>query len=244
QFDCARELFKHGANIDVRLAISAAVSSKRINSLQYLVEKFPLDGKVAITQSSFLHEAIGQSDSQTVKFLLENGAHINLEVNGKTPLMHAMDVGMIDLLIECGADVNLVTSGKGTPLVYALSHDYHRNINNRWRNIEGIELSDCDERIRDILAKLLEHGAKCKEVYHNGQSPLSCAIETDHSISLLKMLLDAGADVNDVGPGSASPLHAASSNCNTEKIEFLIEHGADVNFRDSSGQSPIFGSTN
>ncbi|CAL1532602.1 unnamed protein product, partial [Lymnaea stagnalis] len=135
-------------------------------------------------------------DTQTANFLLENGANVNQVVNGKTPLMHATDV--------------------------------------------GIGHFECNEKIRDIVLKLLEHGAKCNGVFHYGESPLSHATEKCHPISLLEMLLDAGADVNDIGPRITSALHTASSTCDTEKVQFLIDAGADVNLRDSSGQTPIF----
>lgn len=45
----------------------------------------------------------------------------------------------------------------------------------------------------------------------------------------LKILINAGADINVVGQWGLSPLGAAATSCNVEAVELLLEAGADVN---------------
>src|SRR5262245_58095724 len=60
------------------------------------------------------------------------------------------------------------------------------------------------------------------------------------SIDAAKVLLEAGADVNQTTKYGWSPLLAATQNRNYQFAKFLIEHGADVNFSNKGGWSPLY----
>jgi ankyrin repeat protein len=68
------------------------------------------------------------------------------------------------------------------------------------------------------------------------QSLLHCAVSSD-DISLVKLLLAQGIDVNGRSLGGMTPLHEAPS---LDMAEFLINQGADVNARNDGGSTPLF----
>ena len=60
------------------------------------------------------------------------------------------------------------------------------------------------------------------------------------SIDAARVLLDAGADVNQLTRYGWSPLLAATQNRNYQLGKFLIEHGADVNLANKGGWTPLY----
>lgn len=70
-------------------------------------------------------------------------------------------------------------------------------------------------------------------------TPLIYAARTG-SIDVAKVLLDAGADVNQVSRYGWSPLLAAVQNRNYRMARFLIDNGADVNLANKGGWTPLY----
>jgi uncharacterized protein len=60
------------------------------------------------------------------------------------------------------------------------------------------------------------------------------------SVEAARVLLEAGADVNQVTRYGWSPLLAATQNRNYQMGKFLIEHGADVNIANKGGWTPLY----
>jgi uncharacterized protein len=70
-------------------------------------------------------------------------------------------------------------------------------------------------------------------------TPLVYAARTG-AIETARVLLEAGADVNQVTRYGWSPLLAATQNRNYRMGKFLIEHGADVNLANRGGWTPLY----
>ncbi len=70
-------------------------------------------------------------------------------------------------------------------------------------------------------------------------TPLVYAARAGH-IEAARVLLEAGADVNQVTRYGWSPLLAATQNRNYQMGKFLIEHGADVNIANKGGWTPLY----
>jgi ankyrin repeat protein len=60
------------------------------------------------------------------------------------------------------------------------------------------------------------------------------------SVDVARVLLDAGADVNQTTRYGWSPLLAATQNQNYRLASFLIERGADVNLANKGGWTPLY----
>src|SRR5690606_37940 len=70
-------------------------------------------------------------------------------------------------------------------------------------------------------------------------TPLVYAARTG-SIDAARVLLKAGADVNQLTRYGWSPLLAATQNRNYQMGKFLIENGADVNIANKGGWTPLY----
>jgi ankyrin repeat protein len=59
------------------------------------------------------------------------------------------------------------------------------------------------------------------------------------SIASLKLLLEAGGDVNGKDGRGLTPLHEAARWGWNDVVRFLVEHGANINAKDGRGNTPI-----
>jgi ankyrin repeat protein len=93
-----------------------------------------------------------------------------------------------------------------------------------------------------LMKLLLELGADPKLVNIDHCTPLLAATGVgilsngdesagteDDAIEAVKLLLDSGADINSVDDGGNSALHGAVYENRSKLIEYLAEHGADIN---------------
>jgi ankyrin repeat protein len=88
------------------------------------------------------------------------------------------------------------------------------------------------------VAKLIEQGAEVSRADANGDSPLIMAAYKGYT-EIVKLLLEAGADVAALDPGmKATALHAAAYAGHVEAARLLIAHGIDIN-----AQGPYNGNT-
>lgn len=71
-----------------------------------------------------------------------------------------------------------------------------------------------------------------------GASALWCA-STGNYVEIVKMLIEAGGDVNKPTSTGSTPLRGAAFNGHCDVMEVLIKNGADLNYANVVGQSPL-----
>jgi ankyrin repeat protein len=148
------------------------------------------------------------------KFLIENGADIDLQAkNGTSPLMAAAGSSeeIVKLLIEKGADVN-AKNERGTTAFTA--------------SITGI----LSERVTTAVPKLLlEKGANVDEAPQKGRAEgytvLMMAARNQHP-DLVQFLIDHGANINAEAKDGSTPLSLAKKEEDDAMIELLQKLGA------------------
>jgi len=94
----------------------------------------------------------------------------------------------------------------------------------------------------NVIQFLLECGADPNSVYDvTGDTPLHTASEndTEHSIAICKLLLEAGAIINAQENDGYTPLHTAAYNAPNNAM-FLLNNSADPNIKNKAGETPIF----
>ena len=78
-----------------------------------------------------------------------------------------------------------------------------------------------------------------RELYWDKSTLLHNAVENQH-IKTVKILLEAGADMNLCDTWGRTPLHIAAARGDTEMVKLLLEAGADLNYRNNKGETAIF----
>ena len=96
-------------------------------------------------------------------------------------------------------------------------------------NIEGIEL---------VLKKGANPNIEC-----DGEPALMLALDCEY-LPLMEMLIKAGANVNQVDEFGITTLAWSINNSQIETFKYLLQNGASMEIRDSSGFHPVVYATN
>lgn len=171
-----------------------------------------------------LQIAADKNNTGIMKRLIAHGADINAEAhNGDTALCLSAKRGHIEtaiLLIQHGAGVNHPSSKGRYPLIAA-----------------------ANKGKRAMVEFLLEAGANPNIVDSYGQTAINSALycrDDQATIEVIKLLLDAGTDVNKQDKGGRTPLHRAAISHRPEHVLCLLKYGADVNAATMQGQTPLY----
>jgi ankyrin repeat protein len=157
-----------------------------------------------------IHEAAKTGDLERLKEILrEDPSLINSPDKDKmTPLHHAVDAGKLEaasLLINMGADVNAINFKKETPLHIAA---YEGNT--------------------DAVRLLLEHDADLTMREMRDRIPLFLACNWGHDLETVRLLINAGSDVNDKNSRGEIVLISTLTYGKKEIIDLLIDRGAII----------------
>ncbi|KAF4632251.1 hypothetical protein G7Y89_g5882 [Cudoniella acicularis] len=147
-----------------------------------------------------------------IEFILKKGSNIDCRtLDGLTPLhlaAHANEVESIKVLGENGADVHATNKGHFRPIDLAISPI-------------GTESSV------EALRALLELGSGTETAPEGADPPLFAAA-IQGKLDLVKVLINAGADVNHKNIFGVTPLMCTKGPRNNQIFETLLKHGADV----------------
>ena len=112
----------------------------------------------------------------------------------------------------------------------------------------GIEDRDCVDRTplmvalefrrTSLVRTLLSLGANPNGKSNDGKTCLSHAIDADDAESL-DLLLEAGADIEQIGSSFLTPLALAAVRGNVKMIEHLLRRGANIEARGEMEETPL-----
>ncbi|MEO6811195.1 MAG: ankyrin repeat domain-containing protein, partial [Isosphaeraceae bacterium] len=190
-----------------------------------------------------LIDAARHGRRSAVASLLAAGADANVkDRDGYTPLMHAAQEGNADIvsdLIAAGAKVNVKSTEKSTPISLAVGHaDVLRVLLKAGAKVKPYDLTLAVVNGNLESIRLLIDAIRARKLTPDAET-LSMAIWSDSgSIDIVRLLLDAGLDVN-ARDGSGRPVLVAACWKSIELARLLLDSGADVNARGENGISAL-----
>lgn len=176
---------------------------------------------------AIVRRALQREDS--VRALLDSGVNVNKTdpSDGRTLLSTAAHTGLVDItaLLLCrGADPSLSDNQGQTPLTLAARQGHV--------GVLQIMLDWIQDQGCDTVRTLLEHADS------EGWTALRSASWGGHK-EAVKMLLEAGAEVDGCDPDGRTALRAAAWGGHEEILETLLNHGAKVDSMDHEGRTPL-----
>lgn len=190
-----------------------------------------------------LYNAVKSNSKDMVRFLVNQGADINMPIvgggygsqqlddyygpmllnhgNGLRPLHVSLSIKypieMIQLLIDLGVDVDGKDRSGRTLLHYVNSFSSYQNI-------------------LDIIKLLVNAGANINCRDNRGFTPL----HANESVKNIMLLVNLGANINSKNIKGQTPLHiAVQAKDNEVVIKLLIDSRANVNSADNEGRTPL-----
>lgn len=234
-------------HLDINTPLQAAVQSSDKRLVQLMIGAGADPDGWAGGFNTALESAAGDAirpDAMAIMILLlDAGADPNKTSDPtgiKTPLWMAVRAGhlpAVQLLLDRGADQDSI---KARIVPYLLRYSF------RWgtkfqATIEALlHLSPIVHIDLPLVAAakfgfaqsidyMLQHGAPPDSQEPDGTTPLQAAAFQPSDIEVLKLLLDAGANVNTTGGPFGSALQAAALSGKPNVVRILLEKGASVN---------------
>ncbi len=195
-----------------------------------IVEETPVENAtVTIAETTELPNAspieiLATADIATIERLLASGLNAHeRDADGYTPLYYVLtenpNLAVAQRLIIAGADVNAPMADGVTPLILATSRA--KQLRLEQQKLESLQIS----QISAIPQQQIQTYIKAQK---------------KHSLDMLKMLIEYGADVNQETPFGTPLMNAATDEWNLPLVETLLQAGAAVNAQDQSGQTALF----
>jgi len=170
---------------------------------------------------SLLMKAVKNGNDWEIRSLLESGADVNVKDNdGWSALMYAVryqnNLEVVRLLLRNGADLTALNKYGSSPLDLAATY------------------SSNPEILRSILK---EFKGGQGEIFRAFVFSITSDVGNHASqIAKLQVFVDRGIQLNRFYEGKTPLMYAAGYSSSTDVIEFLLDNGAAVSIRDSSGK--------
>ena len=212
--------------------IHDAVAKRDLTALDRILKQEPkqVNARCYPDFDTPLYMAIEAGDPAIVKRLLDAGADIampTVEPGRMTPIQRAVILARDESM---GADGIVLPKSSGTP-----TEDVKPRLAQRFPALPANEKQD---RLK-VLGLLLANKPALHSGSRNGIPPLHFAAGLG-DLDVVKLLVDAGADVNGKCQAWMAPLHyAALGNADREVFGLLVSKGADIDATDSKGQTPL-----
>ena len=232
-----RALLAAGADVDARQGDGATALHWAAHRSDHAIADALIDAGADVDAANALDAtplwlASMNGDARLAARLLAAGADPNVSLKmGETPLMSAArsgDAATVELLLGAGADVDAAERERGqTALMWAAAQS-HADV------VRVLVSAGADLHARSRVWRQLENTAGNTNpignfrMAHGGSTALLFAARNG-DVATARVLLDAGADVDDTTAAGTSALVVAAHSGHGELAAFLLERGADPN---------------
>ncbi|KAJ6017996.1 hypothetical protein N7451_001375 [Penicillium sp. IBT 35674x] len=186
-----------------------------------------------------------------LKHIMEGFSHSGSDFNvwdylGRTPLTWAAASGnetVARLLLARGADPNSATKENFTPLFYAAAYGHVAVVRLLIDGGASVNFVNGSNKVGPIIGGQVIYDSRIFSKKKSNETPIFFAAKGggeirlgsrslfsvgDHAL-VIKLLLDAGADINHENNRRETPLHAAAENGYEAAVKVLIERKANIN---------------
>lgn len=239
-------LLKYGADINKndKSSISGyspiyyAIRFKNEKMVEYLLNKGAKTYEVNDMGNLLILAVQKDLENVALKFIESKQFKLNTKSDSyKTALHYAVNnknLKLVKALLENGATATALGDGNLTPLHIA-----------------------CEKNLYEIADLLLKHGAnpnihemeslsnlasdlKGRRNGRMARTPLHYAA-SEADLKLVKLLVEAGANVNSIAYNDRSPLHYSAYRGANDIVSYLVSKGADVNYRGKTSEDTPLG---
>nr|XP_006136086.1 ankyrin repeat and EF-hand domain-containing protein 1 [Pelodiscus sinensis]XP_025033745.1 ankyrin repeat and EF-hand domain-containing protein 1 [Pelodiscus sinensis] len=210
-----------------------------------------------VNGDSALHLACIANDINMCSFLLEQGAHPDVQDRmGCTPAMKAADLGhelALDKLVKAEADMTIVDNeGKGILFYcilptkrhcrcFQIALEYGADVNNCTTDGKPVFLQACEQahEIKETCMKFLERGANPNAINPaTGRTALMEAAR-EGVIEVVRGILERGGDVNIFDNERHNAAHFAAKGGFFEILRIISAYNGDVGLIAMNGNTPL-----
>ncbi|XP_034978793.2 protein phosphatase 1 regulatory subunit 12B isoform X1 [Zootoca vivipara] len=193
-----------------------------------------------------LHQACIDENLDMVKFLLEYGANVNQQDNeGWTPLHAVASCGYLNIaeyLISHGANVAAVNSEGEVPSDLAeeaaMKDLLLEQVKKQGLDLDQARKAEEQQMLQDARQWLNRRKIEDRKQPRTGATALHVASAKGYS-EVMRLLIQAGYDVNVQDNDGWTPLHAAAHWGVKEACSILAEALCDMDTRNKLGQTPF-----
>ena len=191
-----------------------ALESSNPEALTFAIDSLPISFWNIVDSKGwlpFVKVVVQCSDFATIKKCIDLTNDINCaDKNGKTPLMYAaqlnVDVRTVKYLLDKGAKIDIKNSNEWSALMYAARYNPNPAVMedlilrgaNSEPNSVGLTvtmLAACNQN-PGVLLTLLKYKDEINVATDKGKTALMYACENNQNASVIKMLIDNGADLS------------------------------------------------
>ena len=233
--ECVKLLLTHGADPNAKVPrktqtpLEAAAIANQVNLVRLLMSH---GARLGRRTAQLLEAAVKTGSREILSMLLRKRMKVTIPgPSGLNPIQLAASMGAVDVLShllmhlkrqtkDLIKDINLRDSFSRNALMYAIPHPA-------------------------AVRLLIENGADVNAV--GGEFPVSTltlAVKSAKDVAnfeTVKLLVAAGANVNDSGPHAGGPLRAAVSMGKLPLVNLLLDQGADPNLKPADNSNlPIW----
>jgi len=166
--------------------------------------------------------ALELNDLHLLQQLIKNGADVNRLSNGITPLSQAVVLNnyrAVGYLIRNGAIINQPNDNGDIPLYLAIENEYDI--------ITGILIQKSEDAFSDV------------NWMNRIGDPLLNIAAASGNVEIIRMLIEAGASVNEIDHEENTPLHVTAANGHQKASIMMLQYEADINARNLKGATPV-----
>ena len=222
--------------------LQAACFKGRTQDAQVLLDSNADVNHVSSAGYTSLHIAVTKNNTDLVTLLIDQNADVNsMTSRRQTPLHIAAENhndSVIQKLLKMKANVNLKDELGNTSLHLSvqLNQEVKPKKAGARADTSTINFQKCSVQ---TIEAFIDHGAAVNAENNKCQTALWLAC-CDGQDTLVKILLDAGADPNITDKYGDLSLHSAICGyCSKDTLHELIDHGAHVNAANNNGETAI-----